>query len=275
MLRRQIWGFTRWSTLVILTPAAGAYTVPSHHHFLSHRGDMFCAHCGHQNPETSLFCNHCGQQLNPPSPVTLGTQAAPEQRKTDGKAIASLVLGILSLTLFWIFAGVPAVILGHISRSQIRKSMGRLAGDGMALAGLIMGYISIALLPFVLIFAAIAIPNLLRARLAANEASALGGIRTVSTALITYGANKGQYPPTLAELTSDTRVQLDRSFAQPARSGYRYEYTATPAGDGFFIVATPVLPGNTGRRSFCSDQSGVVRYAEKDERCTVNSPPLS
>ena len=50
------------------------------------------------------------------------------QPRNDGKAIVSLICGVLSMTPFWILAGIPAIILGHISRSSIRKSMGRHLG---------------------------------------------------------------------------------------------------------------------------------------------------
>jgi hypothetical protein len=59
--------------------------------------------------------------------------------KTSALAIWSLVLGILSLTCFGFLSGIPAVICGHIARSEIKKSEGRLEGEGMALAGLITG----------------------------------------------------------------------------------------------------------------------------------------
>src|SRR4029453_3605721 len=109
-----------------------------------------------------------------------------ENVRTDTKAIWSLVLGILSLTCFWILAGIPAIVLGHISRSDIRKSMGRLKGEGMALGGLICGYISVALIPIILILASIAIPSLLRAKQVANEQAAIANLRTLSTAETSY-----------------------------------------------------------------------------------------
>lgn len=80
----------------------------------------------------------------------------------DGKAIASLVLGILSLVgCFGAFAGIPAVILGFLSRRDIAKSGGALGGDGLALGGIITGIISsiltIGMIVFyVAIFAAVA-----------------------------------------------------------------------------------------------------------------------
>jgi hypothetical protein len=71
--------------------------------------------------------------------------------QTDGKAIASLVCGIISLWILPILASIPAIILGHMSRKAIRNSMGRLTGEGFVLAGLIMGYISLAIFGFLAI----------------------------------------------------------------------------------------------------------------------------
>ena len=118
--------------------------------------------------------------------MAMGAQVV---QKTDDMAIVSLILGILSMLMFSIFAGIPAVILGHKSRGRIKRSMGALTGDGIALAGLIMGYLSFLAIPFVLIIAAIAIPNLLRARIAANEASAIGSVRTINVAQVSYATN--------------------------------------------------------------------------------------
>ena len=86
---------------------------------------------------------------------------------------------------------IAAIILGHMSRSEIRKSNGRLKGDGMATAGLVMGYGAFAIIPFILIIAAIAIPNLLRARMAANESSAVHLVSEINTAEVTY---RSAYP---------------------------------------------------------------------------------
>ncbi|MGC1167958.1 MAG: DUF4190 domain-containing protein, partial [Candidatus Acidiferrales bacterium] len=72
---------------------------------------------------------------------------------TSGKAIASLICGIFTLFLP---ASIAAIILGHLSLSEIRKSAGRLGGRGVASAGLVLGYAGIALIPFILIIAAIA-----------------------------------------------------------------------------------------------------------------------
>jgi type IV pilus assembly protein PilA len=244
---------------------------------------MFCNHCGNQLPDNSTYCNNCGANLqttvpNVPYPVVPppGTLAG-ENVPTDGKATASLILGILSVTVLSILAGIPAVILGHMSRSNIKKSMGKLKGEGLALAGLIMGYISLLSIPVILIIAAIAIPNLLRARQHANEAAAIGAIRTINTAAVTYISETNSYPETLADL--EQKGYIDATLASGTKSGYRFEYSAVDGdGDGtrehYSVIAIPMSMGASGNRSFCSDESAVIRY-EHGSGCTSESRELN
>ncbi len=70
---------------------------------------------------------------------------------TNGLAIASLVCGVASLVTC--VSCIPAVILGHMARSQIRDSNGAQQGEGLALAGLIIGYVVIGLFVGYIIFA--------------------------------------------------------------------------------------------------------------------------
>src|SRR5215467_12553488 len=191
---------------------------------------MFCFKCGAFMPDFATVCPQCATPVNsasapppsstptPPQPISPWLNVPPVQPQysqtptypapgqfygqatTDGQAVASLVLGIAALFLcFSVLAGIPAIILGHLSWSRIRKSMGRLKGEGMALAGLIMGYLSI---PWILIIAAIAIPNLLRARITANEAAAASAVRTINTSQVTYSTTYPDrtYAPDLATL---------------------------------------------------------------------------
>jgi len=74
------------------------------------------------------------------APVVAGTAAYCPPATTSGLAVASLVMGILSFTVFPVLPGVLAVIFGHSALSSIRSSEGRLMGDGLAIAGLILGY---------------------------------------------------------------------------------------------------------------------------------------
>jgi type IV pilus assembly protein PilA len=132
----------------------------------------------------------------------------------------------------------------------------------------------------ILIIAAIAIPNLLRARIAANEAAAVGTLRTMNTAAVTFSSTwQSGFPPTLASMGGPAGAAkctaanlLDNVLAQdPAtKAGYTFVYTGTtayvnpPAGCAGFqtyaIDATPITVGTTGQRSFCTDESGVIHY---------------
>ena len=133
----------------------------------------------------------------------------------------------------------------------------------------------------ILIIAAIAIPNLLRARLAANEASAVGTVRTIVTAAVTYNSTYGNgFPPTLLALGGATPATCAASnlvdnliaTAPNQKSGYVFSYAmaapnAVPAtgcaaagGNTFEVDGGPIVAGSTGQRQFCSDESGVIRY---------------
>ena len=134
----------------------------------------------------------------------------------------------------------------------------------------------------ILIIAAIAIPNLLRARIAANESSAASGIRTINTAEVSFNSSYPTfgYAASLANLgdaanqcpaTPPTNLNaclIDNNLATngagAGKSGYTYKYTpkaGTIAGSfvDYQISADPVSPNQTGVRSFCSFSDAVVR----------------
>lgn len=78
-------------------------------------------------------------------PAPVASDAYPVATPTSGLALASLILGICS-AVFCILTGIPAVVCGHLARTEIRRAGGRLTGDGMAIAGLVLGYCSVGLL---------------------------------------------------------------------------------------------------------------------------------
>jgi type II secretory pathway pseudopilin PulG len=181
------------------------------------------------------------------------------EAQTDSKAIWSLVCGILSITCFWILTGIPAIILGHLSRSSIRNSMGRLKGEGMALAGLILGYISVLLIPVLLIMASIAIPGLLRARQASNEAAAVANLRTITKAETSYRDERGPDYADLEMLVS--RGLLDESFRSTIAG---YNFTIVTEGTAYTATATPAT-NNTGRYEYYVTTDSVVRYSTNED----------
>lgn len=111
------------------------------------------------------------------------TTPPPLALKNSGLATTSLVLGILSLVLMIICIGpllaIPAVICGHIALGKIKRSGGTLGGSGSAIAGLVTGYISLALIP---LFAAIAIPNFVKARDTAQKNACINNLRIIDMA---------------------------------------------------------------------------------------------
>lgn len=139
----------------------------------------------------------------------------------------------------------------------------------------------------ILIIAAIAIPNLLRAKMAANEASAVGSIRTINTTSVEYSTTYGGYPPTLLALggpaggpaSASSAELLDAVLAAGTKSGYAFTYTpGTTDSNGnyqaYTLTAVPTSVGTTGQREFFTDQTGVIR-GNATGAATVNSTPLS
>jgi hypothetical protein len=103
--------------------------------------------------------------------------------KTSALAIWSLVLGILSLLCFTIFAGIPGVICGHKALGKINRSSGELGGRGLAIAGLVTGYLGIAWAVFIIpLLMAIAIPNFVKARSTAQANACINNLRQIDAA---------------------------------------------------------------------------------------------
>ncbi len=125
----------------------------------------------------------------------------------------------------------------------------------------------------ILIIAAIAIPYLLRSKIAANEAAAVHALRAITTAEISYDTQYGLgYAPTLSALgpppsgtASATHADLiDEVLASGIRNGYSFVYVPIVGGgatpDRFTANANPLSPGQTGDRYFYADQTNVIRY---------------
>ena len=133
----------------------------------------------------------------------------------------------------------------------------------------------------ILIIAAIAIPNLLRSKMSANEASAVGSLRTINTACVSYSTTYGAgYPPTLVSLgppapaTAANADLIDSVLAAGTKSGYTFFYTVGGVGNTTYTnVADPVTRGTTGQRGFFTNESGVIRF-DATTTATVTSAPL-
>ncbi len=148
----------------------------------------------------------------------------------------------------------------------------------------------------ILIIAAIAIPNLLRSKMAANESSAVGSIRTINTAQVAFSSTYGLGYGTLAQLatpaggcagaTTAAACLLDNFLGAGTKSGYTF--TSIPGGGAgtnlnpfttFNTTSNAVVFDQTGHSSYCSDESGVIRRdntgAAAPANCQASGlPPL-
>jgi type IV pilus assembly protein PilA len=251
-----------------------------------------CPRCATAVEDGVSFCPTCGNATSGPAVAPAGRvpvsplvpMAYTGPQETSGKAMGSLICGLF---FFFFPVTIVAIILGHLSLSDIKKSAGRLKGQGLAIAGLVLGYMGVLFVPFILIIAAIAIPNLLRARMAANEASAVSALRTYTMALANY-ANQCQnlgFPASPQNLgrgngDCDGANLVDSELAAPRtiRNGYRFLYSPGPADNlghvvSYSITADPITENTTGSRHFFTDESGVIRMS-RGEPATADSAPI-
>ena len=133
----------------------------------------------------------------------------------------------------------------------------------------------------ILIIAAIAIPNLLRSKIAANESSAVGSVRTIGTAEVTYSSSwgtgfaldlpslGGASPCVAASAAAACLIDPLLSANPAVKSGYTFNAGGTlpvpgPGGgnvlNGFEVAAWPNTVQTTGVRGFCEDQTGVINF---------------
>jgi len=145
----------------------------------------------------------------------------------------------------------------------------------------------------ILIIAAIAIPNLLRSRIAANESSAVSSIRTIVSGQATYqmAFPDTGFSPTLTALgpsagtgcaaggpTAANACVIDWALAQAnaaanSKSGYYFAVGNPPGGlpnQQYTVGGAPALFDLTGVRGFCSNEDGVVRFT-----AVLNGAPVS
>jgi prepilin-type N-terminal cleavage/methylation domain-containing protein len=145
----------------------------------------------------------------------------------------------------------------------------------------------------ILVIAAIAIPNLMRSRAAANQASAVGSLHVMNTAEATYSSTYGGYSPTLGYLgppsTGTTPVPSGAGLidsilsggspgaTESNKSGYTFTYSPGVADSSgriysYSITADPITPGSSGYNHYYTDQIGVIRQNTTAEAGSTDSP---
>jgi len=110
------------------------------------------------------------------------------------------------------------------------------------------------------LLAAIAIPNLLRARLNANEATAIAALKTVVSAAVSYRSVNASYPSALTSMSGATPPYIDAVLGSGSKNGYTFAVVSGDA-NAFSATAVPATIGTTGSRGFFVDASGVIRFS--------------
>jgi type IV pilus assembly protein PilA len=135
----------------------------------------------------------------------------------------------------------------------------------------------------ILIIAAIAVPNFLRSKIAANQSSAVGSMRSLNTACVAYITTYGQFPAALTNLgpvasggtVSSTSADLiDSVLAAGSKSGYTFTYAAGTSNQSYSLTASPIAQGSSGQNMYYTDQSGLIRVDTSGTGATVGSTPI-
>src|SRR4051794_22566699 len=218
-----------------------------------------CPNCGQPALESHRFCMRCGADISavPAAPPP----QAPAQYTAPGQAP---------------YAAPPPQQYYAPAPAKSNTKM----------IWLIVG--AVAILPaiaIVLIIAAIAIPNLLRARISANEASALASVRIINTAASEYQAQFHHYPEGLGSMGSPVAGVspefgaglIDNTLASGKKSGYVFTYHGIDTKhDGtlndYEVTACPEKRNTTGVRCFYSDSTSVIRYSRSGEADKESTP---
>lgn len=197
-----------------------------------------------------MFCSRCGAQL---ASTSAFCSACGAETRTQGATSAM--------------------------RAQTREATGA-TGRSSATTVLIVILVAFGLIFFLGIIAAIAVPGLLRARMAGNEAMAIGSLRSINSAEASYSAmaGKGGYAIRLAVLSkacpgsSEGFISPDLSHDPSVKNGY----TVTLASAGaetrsadcngaateadYYATGVPVTPGSTGNRSFATSSAATIFF---------------
>jgi hypothetical protein len=240
-----------------------------------------CIHCGLINWADAEACKRCGNSPQQTVHEEFGgwsAEAGPAPygvaKKRTGLAVASLVVGVVSLVTFslLIVGAVVGIVLGIVAVTRAGREPEVYGGRGLAVGGIVTSALSLVMILPLMLVAAIAIPNLLAARRAANEASAIHNVRMLIYAEGEYSASTGGGEfGTMEDLAKAGLVE--GQLADGLHNGYMFTLVATD--DTCAVTAVPMSYGSSGRRSFYAtcDGSGV-HYTDNGGGPADSSDPL-
>ena len=229
----------------------------------------FCLGCGNGLSEGERFCGACGKDALAGAAARVDPGVAfglpPE---TSGMAIFSFVCGVLFIILP---LSIAAVIFGHLSLSEIRRSAGRLKGKGLAIAGLVLGYVGVAAILALIVFGIVAQHSTQKATAkkltVTNENSVVASVRSLNTAEIAYAQahREAGYTCSLSDLSGAWGIS--GKLAAGKKNGYVFELQGCSSAKGngpvvkYQLVAYPAGTAKAGIPAFCSNESDVIKVA--------------
>lgn len=222
-----------------------------------------CFQCGFVGWSDLDNCKSCGAPLSQRSgSLPQASMSSDSEGEQKGMAIAALILGLLSFSTFGLLGvgAVIGIILSVKAMGRVNREPWRYGGRGMAIAGLVLSITSLASAVPIGVIAAIAIPNLLAARRAANEGSAIHSLRTICEAEFAYQSNFAKYG-SLKELAANSLI--DRNLGSGTKNGYNFTITVDSSNpEAFEVTGVPVEYRSTGIRSFFVDETFVIRAGD-------------
>ncbi len=271
--------------------------------FVTAMSCITCPQCKLVNWMTEAFCKRCSYQFDPNASqptydhyqtasqnqqYEYGNAHGPQRGGADhrtfgqqgmiktGLAIASMVIGIISLPASFLLIGLLlapiALMLGIVAIAKAARRPLEYGGKGFAIAGIATS--STALLLIVPIIAAIAIPNILAAKRAADEGAAIRDLRVLFAAQSTYISTAGA--GRCGDLRSlGTSRLIDGELANGTKNGYRFESNPSSTGIGCDVYATPVKRTDNMHSFMIVGSEGAVRGArKKGSRAEASDPRL-
>ncbi|MDQ6787732.1 MAG: DUF4190 domain-containing protein [Acidobacteriota bacterium] len=192
----------------------------------------------------------------------------------SGLAIASMVIGIIGFAtcLFGVILSPVGLVLGIVALVKANKNSSEYGGKSFAIAGTILNALGLMCLP---IIAAIAVPNLLASRRAANEAAAISTVRKISAAEDSYRLSLGRGRCGDFQQLQAANL-IDSTITGGQKNGYRFIITNLPlAGGGCEITATPLTASSGARSFYYSTEDGTIRTTNKSGQIAGhNDSPL-
>jgi len=189
----------------------------------------------------------------------------PRRRPRKGLAIASLVLGIISIpTLGLLVVGaITAIVLGAVAISRIKKEPAIYGGKGMAVAGIITGVASLLLIA---VSGAITVPQMIHGLQHGRESAAIQTLRAIHNIEMNFEASNSRFA-TLEELAKSSLIDRNYSGGN-AVSGY--VYSSSSVSQKTYCVHAVRAGDSVARRDFVICEDGVIRFAESKTPGLVN-----